>query len=183
MVPMSCIEDVAGLSRSLVAGGVLVGVMEGLLACPLITDQNHHHDGPKACTAGGGDESSVADGAGSVDGEGLFASDSRDDAVLVVGAEGRRVVSVEETGVSGVMGLGAAGLGELVTACHRLVTWASWGQSLVATCLTTRGELSSHPDQWGSDGRVSSVVGYEKRRFSTTCLLLTRLETSQSRAG
>ena len=180
---VTCPESVAGLLGSLAAGGALAGVVEGLLARLLVTDQNHHHDEPEACTVDGGGEGSVADGGGSVDGEGLFAGDSGDDAALVAGAERCRVVSVEEAGVSGIMGLGAVGLGELVAACHRLAAWASWGQSLAAACLTACGELSSHPGQWGPDGRVSSVVGFEERRFNTTCLLSARLGVSRSRAG
>ena len=61
-------------------------------------------------------------------------------------------------------------MGELVAACHRLAAWASWGESLAAACLTGCAELSTHPGQWGPDGRVSSVVGFEERRFNTTCL-------------
>ena len=175
---VGCAEDVAGLLGSLVAGGALAGVVEGLLARLLVTAQDHHDD-----DSGGGGEGSDADGAGSVDSEGLFAGDSGDDAALVAAAEGRRVVSVEEAGVSGIMGLGARGLGELAAACHRLVAWASWGESLAAACLTACGELSAHPGQWGPDGRVSSVVGFEERRFNATCLLSARLGLSRSRAG
>ncbi len=166
-------EEVAGLLGSLAAGGELAGVVEGLLARLLVTAQNPNDDG-------GGGEGSVADGDAAPT---LFAGDSGDDAALVAAAEGHRVVSVEEAGVSGIMGLGAVGLGELVAACHRLAAWASWGQSLAAACLTACGELSSHPGQWGPDGRVSSVVGYEERRFNTTCLLSARLGVSRSRAG
>ena len=176
-MPVSCVEDVAGLLGSLAAGGELAGVVEGLLARLLVTAQNPNDKD------GGSGEGSVADGAGSVDGEGLFAGDSGDDAALVAGAERRRVVSVEEAGVSGIMGLGAWGLGELVAACHRLAAWATWGQSLAAACLTACGELSTHPGQWGPDGAVSPVVGFEERRFNTTCLLSARLGVSRSRAG
>ena len=170
---VACAEDVAGLLGSLAAGGALAGVVEGLLARLLVTAQNPNDDG-------GGGEGSVADGDAAPT---LFAGDSGDDAALVAGAERRRVVSVEEAGVSGIMGLGAVGLGELAAACHRLAAWASWGQSLAAACLTACGELSTHPGQWGPDGRVSSVVGYEERRFNTTCLLSARLGVSRSRAG
>ena len=110
-VPVSCVEDVAGLLGSLAAGGELAGVVEGLLARLLVTAENPNDDEPEACTVDGGGEGSVADGGGSVDGEGLFAGDSGDDAALVAGAERCRVVSVEEAGVSGIMGLGAVGLG------------------------------------------------------------------------
>ncbi|QLF53346.1 DUF222 domain-containing protein [Actinomyces sp. oral taxon 169] len=165
-------EDVVGLLGSLAAGGALAGVVEGLLARLLVTAQNPNDDGDgDGCTA----DSDAAPT--------LFAGESGDDAALVAGAERRRVVSVEEAGVSGIMGLGAVGLGELVAACHRLAAWASWGQSLAAACLTACGELSSHPGQWGPDGRVSSVVGFEERRFNTTCLLSARLGVSRSRAG
>ncbi|WP_428978894.1 DUF222 domain-containing protein, partial [Actinomyces acetigenes] len=176
----ACAEDVAGLLGSLAAGGALAGVVEGLLAHLLATAQNHD-DGDS--DGDGGGEGSDADGAGSVDSEGLFAGDSGDDAALVAGAEELRAVSVEEAGASGIMGLGAAGLGELAAACHRLAAWATWGQSLAAACLTACGELSSHPGQWGPDGRVSEVVGYQERRFNATCLLSARLGVSRSRAG
>ena len=179
---VGCVEDVAGLLGSLAGGGALAGVVEGLLARLLVTAQNPNDDGD----GDGGDvggESSVADGGGGVDGEGLFAGDSGGDAALVAGAERRRVVSLEEAGGTGLLGLGAWGLGELVAACHRLVAWASWGESLAAACLTACGELSGHPGQWGPDGRVSSVVGFEERRFNTTCLLSARLGVSRSRVG
>ena len=166
-------EEVAGLLGSLAAGGELAGVVEGLLARLLVIAQNPNDDG-------GDGEGSVADGDAAPT---LFAGDSGDDAALVAGAERLRVVSLEEAGGTGLLGLGAVGLGELVAACHRLAAWASWGESLAAACLTACGELSSHPGQWGPDGRVSSVVGCEERRFNTTCLLSARLGLSRSRVG
>ena len=182
---VACAEDVAGLLGSLAAGGALAGVVEGLLARLLVTAQNHDDgdSGGGGDGDGGGGEGSDADGGGGADGEGLFAGNSGDDAALVAGAEGFRVVSVEEAGATGLLGLGAAGLGELVAACHRLAAWATWGQSLAAACLTACGELSSHPGQWGPHGEVSPVVGYEERRFNATCLLSARLGLSRSRAG
>ena len=179
---VTCTEDVVGLLGSLAGGGALAGVVEGLLSRLLVAAQNHHHDGD----GGGGGvsgESSDAESAGSADGEGLFAGDSDADATLVAAADGHRVVSLEEVGATGLLGLGARGLGELAAACHRLAAWASWGEALAAACLTSCGELSAHPGQWGPDGRVSSVVGFEERRFNTTCLLSARLGVSRSRAG
>ena len=174
---VTCTEDVVGLLGSLAGGGALAGVVEGLLSRLLVAAQNPNDDG------GVGGEGSDAESAGSADGEGLFAGDSDADATLVAAADGHRVVSVEEASASGIMGLGAWGLGELAAACHRLAAWAAWGESLAAACLTACGELSSHPGQWGPDGRVSSVVGFEERRFNTTCLLSARLGVSRSRAG
>ena len=113
-------EEVAGLLGSLAAGGELAGVVEGLLAHLLVTAQDPNDD-----EGDGGGECSDTDGAGSVDDEGLFAGDSGGDTALVAGAEGHRVVSVEEAGATGVLGLGVWGLGELVAACHRLAAWAS----------------------------------------------------------
>ena len=172
-VPVPCVEDVAGLLGSLAAGGALAGVVEGLLARLLVTDQNPNDDegDGDGCTADG--DAAPA----------LLTGESGADAAMVAGAERCRVVSLEEAGASGIMGLGAAGLGELAAACRRLVAWASWGESLAAACLTACGELSSHPGQWGPDGRVSSVVGFEERRFNATCLLSARLGVSRSRAG
>ena len=179
----TCAEDVAGLLGSLAAGGALAGVVEGLLARLLVTAQNHHDDGDAG--ESGGDGSGVGEGyaAGGDAVSALLPGESGTDAMLVAGAEGFRVVSVEEAGASGIMGLGARGLGELAAACHRLAAWATWGESLAAACLTACGELSSHPGQWGPDGQVSSVVGFEERRFNTTCLLSARLGVSRSRAG
>ena len=179
---VACAEDVVGLLGSLAGGGALAGVVEGLLSRLLVAAQNPNDDGD----GGGGGvagEGSDAESAGSADGEGLFAGDSDADATLVAAADGHRVVSLEEVGATGLLGLGARGLGELAAACHRLAAWAAWGESLAAACLTACGELSSHPGQWGPDGRVSSVVGFEERRFNTTCLLSARLGVSRSRVG
>ena len=170
---VACAEDVAGLLGSLAAGGALADVVEGLLARLLVTTQNPNDDG-------GGGEGSVADGDAAPT---LFAGDSGDDAALVAGAERRRVVSLEEVGATGLLGLGARGLGELAAACHRLAAWATWGEALAAASLTACGELSTHPGQWGPDGQVSEVVGYGERRFNATCLLSARLGVSRSRAG
>ena len=179
---VTCTEDVAGLLGSLAGGGALAGVVEGLLSRLLVAAQNPNDDGDGG-GGGVGGESSDAESAGSADGEGLFAGDSDADATLVAAADGHRVVSLEEVGATGLLGLGAQGLGELAAACHRLAAWAAWGESLAAACLTACGELSSHPGQWGPDGRVSSVVGFEERRFNTTCLLSARLGVSRSRVG
>ncbi|OLO51847.1 HNH endonuclease [Actinomyces oris] len=181
----TCPEDVAGLLGSLAAGGALAGVVEGLLAHLLVTTQNHNHDDSDGGGDGSGDgEDSAADGDAV---PALLTSESGGDAsgedALVAGAEGHRVVSLEEVGGTGLLGLGARGLGELAAACHRLAAWATWGESLAAACLTGCAELSTHPGQWGPDGQVSEVVGYEERRFNATCLLSARLGVSRSRAG
>ena len=171
---VACVEDVAGLLGSSTAGGELAGVVEGLLARLLVAAQNHDNDD----SDGDGDSGGVGGG-----GEGLFAGESDADAALVAAVEGHRVVSLEEAGGTGLLGLGARGLGELAAACHRLAAWATWGEALAAACLTACGELSTHPGQWGPDGQVSEVVGYEERRFNATCLLSARLGLSRSRAG
>ena len=113
----------------------------------------------------------------------FLTDESGTDATLVAAAEGLRAVGVEEAGATGLLGLGACGLGELAAACHRLAAWAAWGESLAAACLTSCGELSAHPGQWGPGGQVSPVAGFEERRFNTTCLLSARLGVSRARAG
>ena len=113
----------------------------------------------------------------------FLTDESGTDATLVAVAEGLRVVGVEEAGSTGLLGLGACGLGELAAACHRLVAWATWGESLAAACLTSCGELSARPGRWGPGGQVSPVVGFEERRFNTACLLSVRLGVSRARAG
>ena len=147
-------EDAAVLLASLGAGGVLAGVVEGLLARLLVTAQDSD------------DEGSAADGVGGVDGEGLFGGEPGGDAAVVAVVEGFRVVGVEEAGSTGLLGLGACGLGELA-----------------AACLTGCAELSARPGQWGPGGQVSPVAGFEERRFNTTCLLSARLRVSRTRAG
>ena len=181
-VPAVSVEDAAGLLASLAAGGVLAGGVEGLLARLLVTVQDSDNEGSDA-EGSDADGADGADGAGSVDGEGLFVGEPGGDAAVVAAAEGLRTVGVEEAGATGLLGLGACGLGELAAACHRLAAWAAWGESLAAACLTGCGELSAHPGQWGSGGQVSPVVGYEERRFNTTCLLSARLGVSRARAG
>ena len=179
---VTCAEDVVGLLGSLAGGGRLAGVVEGLLARLLVAAQNHNNDDSDGDGDSGG-EGSDAESAGSADGEGLFAGEAGDDAAMVAAAERCRAVSLEEVGATGLLGLGARGLGELAAACHRLAAWATWGEALAAASLTACGELSTHPGQWGPDGQVSEVVGYGERRFNATCLLSARLGVSRSRAG
>ena len=153
---------------SLGAGRALAGVVEGLLAHLLVTAQDAD------------DECSTAAKAAVPS---LFTNESGTDVALVAASEQRRTMSVEEVGTSGLIALGASGLGELAAACHRLAAWATWGEALAAACLTGCPELSSHPGQWGPHAEVSPVVGYEERRFNATCLLSTRLGVSRTRAG
>ena len=153
-VPAVLVEDAGGVLASLGVGGVLAGVVEGLLARLLVRGQDSDGEG------------FAADGAGSVDGEGLFGGEPGGDATLVAAAEGFRVVGVEEAGSTGLLGVGACGLGELA-----------------AACLTGCAELSARPGQWGPGGQVSPVAGFEERRFNTTCLLSARLGVSRARAG
>ena len=177
---VTCPESVAGLLGSLAAGGALAGVVEGLLARLLVTAQNHDDDSDGGGDGSGDGERCAADGDAA---PALLTGESGADATLVAAVEGHRVVSLEEAGATGLLGLGARGLGELAAACRRLVAWASWGEALAAACLTGCAELSTHPGQWGPDGRVSSVVGFEERRFNTACLLSARLGLSRTQAG
>ena len=177
---VTCPEDVAGLLGSLAAGGALAGVVEGLLARLLVTAQDHDDDSDGGGDGSGDGERCAADGDAA---PALLAGESGADAALVAAVEGHRVVSLEEAGATGLLGLGARGLGELAAACHRLAAWASWGEALAAACLTSCGELSAHPGQWGPDGAVSPVVGFEERRFNATCLLSARLGLSRTQAG
>ena len=177
---VTCTEDVAGLLGSLAAGGELAGVVEGLLARLLVAAQNPNDDSDGGGDGSGDGERCAADGDAA---PALLTGESGADATLVAAAEGHRVVPLQEAGATGLLGLGARGLGELAAACHRLAAWAAWGESLAAACLTACGELSAHPGQWGPDGRVSSVVGFEERRFNTTCLLSARLGVSRSQVG
>ena len=167
-VPPASVEDTAGLLASLGAGGTLAGVLEELLARLLVTAQDAD------------DEGSTADGDAAPP---LFTNEPGTDVALVAASEQRRTMGAEEAGTSGLMALGASGLGELAAACRRLAAWATWGEALAAACLTGCAELSSHPDQWGPHGEVSPVVGYEERRFNATCLLSARLGVSRTRAG
>ena len=167
-VPPASVEDTAGLLASLGAGGTLAGVLEELLARLLVTAQDAD------------DEGSTADGDAAPP---LFTNEPGTDVALVAASEQRRTMGAEEAGTSGLMALGASGLGELAAACRRLAAWATWGEALAAACLTGCAELSSHPGQWGPHGEVSPVVGYEERRFNATCMLSTRLGVSRTRAG
>ena len=70
-------EDVAGLLGSLAAGGELAGVVEGLLARLLVTDQNPHDD------EGDGDGCTADSDAAPA----LLTGESGADAAMVAGAE------------------------------------------------------------------------------------------------
>ena len=153
-VPVVLVEDAVGLLASLGAGGLLAGL--------LVTVQDSGDEGSAADGAG----ADGAGGAGSVGGGGLFGGEPGGDAAVVAVAEGFRVVGVEEAGSTGVLGVGACGLGEPA-----------------AACLTGCGELSARPGRWGPGGQVSPVVGFEERRFNTACLLSARLGVSRARAG
>ena len=188
--PGFLVGDAAGVLASLGAGSELAGVVEGLLARLLVTARDADDgDGGAGTrdTAGGGaaanGEDAGACGDGGTGQEGLFAGEPGGDVALVAVAEECRTVGVEEAGPSGLMALGASGLGELAAACRRLAAWAAWGEALAAACLTGCAELSSHPGQWGPRGQVSPVVGYGERRFNATCLLSARLGVSRARAG
>ena len=124
---------------SLGAGRALAGVVEGLLARLLVTAQDAD------------DECSTADGDAVPP---LFTNESGTDVALVAASEQRRTMSMEEASTSGLIALGASGLGELAAACHRLAAWATWGEALAAACLTGCPELSSHPGQWGPHAEV-----------------------------
>ena len=167
-IPQVSAEETAGLLASLGAGQALAGVVEGLLARLLVAAQDAD------------DECSTADGDAVPP---LFTNESGTDVALVAASEQRRTMGVEEVGTSGLIALGASGLGELAAACRRLAAWATWGEALAAACLTGCPELSTHPGQWGPHAEVSPVVGYEERRFNATCLLSTRLGISRTRAG
>ena len=167
-IPQVSAEETAVLLASLGAGQALAGVVEGLLAHLLVTAQDAD------------DEGSTADGDAAPP---LFTNESGTDVALVAASEQRRTMGVEEASTSGLIALGASGLGELAAACRRLAAWATWGEALAAACLTGCPELSSHPGQWGPHAEVSAVVGYEERRFNATCLLSARLGVSRTRAG
>ena len=81
---------------SLGAGQALAGVVEGLLAHLLVTAQDAD------------DECSTAAKAAVPS---LFTNESGTDVALVAASEQRRTMSVEEVGTSGLIALGASGLG------------------------------------------------------------------------
>ena len=95
-VPQVSAEDTAGLLASLGAGRALAGVVEGLLARLLVTAQ----DADDECSTA--DEDAVPP---------LFTNESGTDVALVAASEQRRTMGVEEVGTSGLIGLGASGLG------------------------------------------------------------------------
>ena len=91
-VPVSCVEDVAGLLGSLAAGGELAGVVEGLLARLLVTAQDHDDDSDGGGDGSGDGERCAADGDAA---PALLNGESGADATLVAAAEGHRVVSLD----------------------------------------------------------------------------------------
>lgn len=84
---------------------------------------------------------------------------------------------------SGLLALGADGLSELVAACHRLGSWATWAESMAAACLAQSPEFRTGPAPWGPQGAAPRFVTPEENRFTTSSEIACRLGISRTRAG
>lgn len=91
---------------------------------------------------------------------------------------GEVLVAVDE-----LAGLGAQVLSELVAACGRLASWASWLQALMAAGLMRTPDMCAAPVSWGPGGRPERFVTEEESRFRASCEIACRLGVSRSRAG
>ncbi|MBM6979191.1 MAG: DUF222 domain-containing protein [Actinomyces succiniciruminis] len=88
----------------------------------------------------------------------------------------------EGTGIDRLAALGGQVLSELVAACHRLVSWASWCESAAAACLARTPEMNRGAAPWGPDGRLECLVTEEERRFTTGGEIACRLGTTRQSA-
>ncbi|RAX22787.1 HNH endonuclease [Actinomyces sp. Z3] len=88
----------------------------------------------------------------------------------------------EGTGIDRLATLGGQVLSELVAACHRLVSWASWCESAAAACLARTPEMNRGAAPWGPDGRLECLVTEEERRFTTSGEIACRLGTTRQSA-
>ncbi|RRD29101.1 HNH endonuclease [Actinomyces bowdenii] len=84
---------------------------------------------------------------------------------------------------SGLLALGAEGLSELVAACHRLGSWATWAESMAAACLAQSPEFRTGPAPWGPEGAVPRFVTPEENRFTTSSEIACRLGISRTCAA
>ena len=116
--------------------------------------------------SGSGGEGSDAESAGSADGEGLFAGDSDADATLVAAADGHRVVSLEEVGATGLLGLGARGLGELAAAPPRSAMPHSRSRASCRNQCTEQASEPSNTSRRRSDAASTSASVSEARPSS-----------------
>ncbi|MDU0349648.1 HNH endonuclease signature motif containing protein [Actinomyces sp. MRS3W] len=89
----------------------------------------------------------------------------------------------ESTGLGHLASLGGQVLSELVAACHRLVSWASWCESAAAACLAHTPEMNRGAAPWGPGGRLECLVTEEERRFTTVGEIACRLGTTRQSAG
>ncbi|MDU0348819.1 DUF222 domain-containing protein, partial [Actinomyces sp. MRS3W] len=170
-------KDVLERLAGMPAGAGLAGLIEDLLA-ELLVPARPGHDG---MSEAGADEAAAL---GVADVEALAAAIGAPMERELAQAAG--TVGVDwgvGTGIDALAALGAATLSELVSACHRLVAWASWTESVAAACLARSPEMNAGAAPWGPDGRPERVVTAAENRFTTGGEIACRLGITRISAG
>lgn len=173
------------------AGAGLASLVEGLLADMLVPARPDRRAADsadeEAATAAG-----IADAVGAAelaelldipDTDGLFSTvTSPADRTLAQAAAQQGVDWGEGTGIDRLASLGGQVLSELVAACHRLVSWASWCEGAAAACLARTPEMNRGAAPWGPGGQPECLVTDEERRFTTGGEIACRLGTTRQGA-
>lgn len=179
------------------AGAGLASLVEDLLAGVLVPvcpsgGAAGSADEEAAANASTVDAASTADAVGAAelaellgtsDTGGLFSTiTSPADRTLARAAAQQGVDWGEGTGIDRLASLGGQVLSELVAACHRLVSWASWCEGAAAACLARTPEMNRGAAPWGPGGRPECLVTDEERRFTTGGEIACRLGTTRQGA-
>ncbi|BDA65424.1 hypothetical protein MANAM107_22580 [Actinomyces capricornis] len=180
-------------------GGALAAVIEALLSPLLVpaatsaepADPHTPEDSADSVGSAGSRNGGVVDPATDLL-SGIGAASSEDltaglavspEAGIAQQAAGLAVLPSDMIQGSGLLALGADGLSELVAACHRLGSWATWAESMAAACLAQSPEFRTGPAPWGPQGAAPRFVTPEENRFTTSSEIACRLGISRTRAG
>lgn len=177
--PERCAEgEAVERLASMPPGAMLADVIDrlmGQLLCPAATPE------PGSAPASDG-------GAQGRDGGALLGPvvDPGERALLrAAGEASLEIEGAQTTGALGaevLAGLGAQALSELVAACGRLASWASWAQALASACLSRAPELRMGPAPKGPYEALPRFITPQENQFNTTSEMACRLGVSRTRA-
>ncbi|MCR2051867.1 DUF222 domain-containing protein [Actinomyces bowdenii] len=192
-------EEACERIAAMAPGGALAAVIEALLSpllVPAVTsaepaDPHTPEDSADSVGSAGSRNGGVVDPAtGLLSGIGAASSEDltaglavSPEAGIAQQAAGLAVLPSDMIQGSGLLALGADGLSELVAACHRLGSWATWAESMAAACLAQSPEFRTGPAPWGPQGAAPRFVTPEENRFTTSSEIACRLGISRTRAG
>ncbi|PHP53207.1 DUF222 domain-containing protein [Actinomyces ruminis] len=194
MVPPGAERESAALIERLAevpAGAELASLVEGLLAGMLVPTNSDDEAADSAAGEAAAD-ARAADAVGAAELAGLLGIPDTGELFNTITSPADRILAQtsaqqgvdwgQGTGLDRLAALGGQVLSELVAACHRLVSWASWCESAAAACLARTPEMNRGAAPWGPGGRPECLVTEEERRFTTGGEIACRLGTTRQGA-